>query len=145
MEQQNPSAKNPETGEGEAGAAAAIEKKILRAVEHRPDDRHCEYTFWCPGCKCGHAVWVEKANSLGARWTFNGDMERPTFEPSLLIRWEEWTPPVTAENFEVWKRQPWEQKRMAKVCHSFIRDGKIQFLGDCTHSLAGQTVPMEPF
>jgi hypothetical protein len=29
-------------------------------------------------------------------------------------------------------------------CHIFVRDGKIQFLNDCTHELAGKTVPMEP-
>ena len=28
------------------------------------------------------------------------------------------------------------------VCHHFIRDGKIQFLGDCTHALRGQTVDL---
>ena len=28
-------------------------------------------------------------------------------------------------------------------CHSFIREGKIQFLDDCTHHLKGQTVEME--
>lgn len=28
------------------------------------------------------------------------------------------------------------------VCHSFIKDGKIQFLGDCTHALANQTVDL---
>jgi hypothetical protein len=27
-------------------------------------------------------------------------------------------------------------------CHSFLVDGQIQFLGDCTHALAGQTVPL---
>ena len=32
-----------------------------------------------------------------------------------------------------------------KVCHSFIRDGRIQFLGDCTHHLAGQTVDLPDF
>jgi hypothetical protein len=26
------------------------------------------------------------------------------------------------------------------VCHSFVTDGRIQFLNDCTHPLAGQTV-----
>ena len=29
-------------------------------------------------------------------------------------------------------------------CHSFIRNGHWEFLGDCAHSLAGQTVPMVP-
>ncbi len=27
-------------------------------------------------------------------------------------------------------------------CHSFIEKGKIRFLPDCTHSLAGQTVDL---
>lgn len=29
-----------------------------------------------------------------------------------------------------------------EVCHSFVRAGKIEFLGDCTHALKGQTVPL---
>jgi hypothetical protein len=29
--------------------------------------------------------------------------------------------------------------RFGKVCHSFVTDGRIQFLGDCTHALANQT------
>lgn len=28
------------------------------------------------------------------------------------------------------------------VCHSFVRDGRIEFLSDCTHALAGQTVEL---
>ncbi|MHC8396108.1 hypothetical protein ACYZT8_21075 [Pseudomonas sp. LB3P93] len=28
------------------------------------------------------------------------------------------------------------------VCHSFVIDGCIQFLGDCTHELASQTVDL---
>ena len=31
---------------------------------------------------------------------------------------------------------------VCSVCHSFVTDGKIQFLGDCTHELAGQTVEL---
>lgn len=29
-----------------------------------------------------------------------------------------------------------------KICHSFIKDGMIQFLGDCTHELKGKTVKL---
>lgn len=29
-----------------------------------------------------------------------------------------------------------------KVCHSFVRNGKIEYLNDCTHELAGQTVEL---
>ena len=28
------------------------------------------------------------------------------------------------------------------VCHSFVRNGRIEFLGDCTHGLAGKTVDL---
>ena len=28
------------------------------------------------------------------------------------------------------------------ACHTFVTDGRIQFLGDCTHALAGQTVDL---
>jgi hypothetical protein len=34
--------------------------------------------------------------------------------------------------------------RYGHRCHSFITDGKIEFLSDCTHSLAGQTVELKP-
>jgi hypothetical protein len=30
------------------------------------------------------------------------------------------------------------------VCHSFVVEGTWQFLTDCTHRLAGVTVPLEP-
>ncbi len=104
-----------------------------------------DYVFWCPGCKHAHAIWTTSPNSLNAVWEFNGNMERPTFAPSLLIQSPEWTPPVTAENIEEWRKNPWPQTQVNKVCHSFIRDGHIEFLPDCTHELAGKTVPMKPF
>jgi hypothetical protein len=28
------------------------------------------------------------------------------------------------------------------VCHSFVTEGRIEFLSDSTHELAGQTVPI---
>jgi hypothetical protein len=27
-------------------------------------------------------------------------------------------------------------------CHSWVKNGEIQFLSDCDHALAGQTVPL---
>lgn len=73
---------------------------------------------------------------------FDGNMESPTFSPSLLIQIDRWTPPVTSENIEEWRLNPWDQKPVKHICHTFIRAGKIQFLADCTHRLAGQTVDM---
>lgn len=121
------------------------EKQILRKVSHKPGDGHADYMFICPGCKCGHGIWTTSVNGLGATWSFNGDMQRPTFSPSLLIRSHQWTPPVTALNYDEYKANPWPQTKVETVCHSFVRGGMIEFLGDCTHELRGQTVPLPPF
>lgn len=72
----------------------------------------------CPGCKHAHDVPTTGPKA----WGFNGDMEYPTLTPSVLNRWLE------------------ENGTARDVCHVFIRDGRIEFLGDCTHALAGQTV-----
>lgn len=99
--------------------------------------------FWCPGCDSAHVVWVGEGR--GPRWSFNGDGDRPTFTPSVLVRGETWTPPVNAENIDEWRRKPWPQTKVASVCHSFVTDGRIQFLGDSTHALAGKTVDLPDF
>lgn len=80
------------------------------------------YTIDCPGCGGFHVVHVAHSNP-GANWQFNGDTERPTFTPSLLVNRDFSHPGVPR-------------------CHSFVRDGRIQFLGDSTHELAGQTVDL---
>lgn len=80
--------------------------------------------IFCPACKHGH-MFASRGNpfSNGASWDFNGDLERPTFAPSMLIKYQ---------------LRPGEDY----VCHSFVREGRIEFLSDCTHALAGQTVEL---
>lgn len=95
------------------------------------------WMIFCPACKSGH--------QFDQRWTFNGDEQRPTFRASMLVRWTTAEPPVTPENLAEYQRAPWPQQKVEKVCHSFVTDGKIEFLADCTHALASQTVPLEPF
>lgn len=81
--------------------------------------------FDCPGCGFGHHVAIAPHTfGNGASWTFNGDMERPTFNPSVLSTIE------------------YVGGKPSKICHLFVRDGMLQFLSDCHHSLAGQTVEM---
>jgi hypothetical protein len=55
------------------------------------------------------------------------------------MRWYTMDPPAAPEN-----PNPGLQRRIDRICHCFIRDGQIQFLLDCTHALAGQTVPLPP-
>ncbi len=89
--------------------------------------RHLAVIF-CPACKHGHALAVDEPNGLGAKWTWNGSIDKPTFSPSLLVQ----------------AKDP-ETGRAVFICHSFIRDGMIEYLNDCTHEMAGKTVPLEPF
>jgi len=119
---------------------------VLHKTDHKPGDGHADYLFFCPGCECAHGVWTTNPNGMtGATWTFNDNMEKPTFNPSLLVRWDTWEPPVTPENMDEFHKNKWEQTRVSNVCHSYVRDGMIQFLPDCTHKLAGQTVPLSEF
>lgn len=55
-------------------------------------------------------------------WTWNGSVDKPTVKPSVLTRGGD-------ENGE-------------HVCHSFINDGRVQFLSDCSHEFAGQTLDL---
>lgn len=91
--------------------------------------------FWCPGCN--HAHRIQHGDGPRPRWGWNGNAEKPTFTPSVLVRWNE--PSDNPAEFDD------TSKDIQKVCHSFVRDGMIEFLGDCTHALAGQTVPLAQF
>lgn len=82
------------------------------------------HVFMCPGCHTGHGIIVN--NPPGPSWQFNGDVDRPTITPSILVNRDRVNP-------------------AAEVCHSFVNDGKIQFLSDCTHAMAGQTVELPDF
>jgi hypothetical protein len=111
----------------------ALSKK-LRSVE---GDR---LAYWCQGCEQVHHVRI--GEGAGPRWGYNGNPDAPTFTPSVLYEQDLWTPPVTPENIEQWRANPWPQVQKRHVCHTFITDGRVQFLGDCTHALAGQTVDL---
>lgn len=95
--------------------------------------------IWCPGCEAYHGVWTNKPNELtGAKWSFNGSFENPTFSPSILVRGT--VPPTDDEVRRILAGEAIEP--VPTVCHSFVREGHIEFLGDCTHPLKGQTVPL---
>lgn len=99
--------------------------------------------FHCPGCGHTHQVTTGPNG-----WTFNGDVERPTFSPSVLLRRGCHNPHHKANHPDTcwctYNAAHPESPAPFKcgVCHSFVRDGMIQFLGDCTHEFAGQTVPL---
>ena len=80
-------------------------------------DGNYGYHIFCVGCNCHHAV--------NQSWEFNGNFEKPTFRPSILCNGN-----VKLEG-------------TMQRCHSFVTDGMIEYLSDCTHALAGHVVELE--
>lgn len=102
---------------------------------HTTDDGRV--IFFCPGCKMYHGPVVDGSRG----WTWNGSLESPTFSPSILVRG---TVPITDdEHARIMAGETVEPKPL--VCHSYVREGKIEFLSDCTHELCGQTVDIPEF
>jgi hypothetical protein len=90
-----------------------------------PACREIELALGYTGIAGEHEVPFTGDTRPGAAgWHFNGDLERPTLSPSLNRTCEYGGDP----------------KKL--ICHSFVRNGQIQYLGDCTHRFAGQTVDL---
>ena len=81
---------------------------------------------WCPGCNEAHGIRVQGPAPV---WTFNGDMEKPTFAPSILC--------FTTYGEDGDMLRNGERRTL---CHYFIKEGMIEFCGDSPHALAGKTV-----
>lgn len=106
---------------------------ILRDAEDAGGGKYL--TFWCPGCAMAHQVKVVGSGS----WGWNGNVDKPTFTPSVLVQG---VAPMTDEQRAAYMRGEGLPTPQPFVCHSFVTDGQIRFLGDCTHALAGQTVDL---
>lgn len=87
--------------------------KVIRVLSN---DQEEIWEFKCPACGRIHQFWTKMDGKPW--WFFDGDVERPTVHPSIAVTMHD------------------------GFCHMFIRDGKIEFLRDCTHRLAGNTVEM---
>ena len=102
--------------------------------------------FWCAGCRQAHTIGVGPGG-----WTWNGDVEKPVFSPSILVTGRAFTAAGQAA-FDAWHAaglpKPAPAFEAADTrCHSFVgcngaQPGEIVYLSDCTHDLAGRTVPM---
>lgn len=66
-----------------------------------------------------HCVACGCGHGANSTWTFNGVYESPTFAPSFLATFGD-----------------------DRRCHTFIRNGKIEYLTDCTHEFAGKVIDM---
>lgn len=85
--------------------------------------------YECPACGVPHGLRIvpkdyKKVDPNEQVWTWNDDVDHPTFHPSVLVRFH------------------FGAKRTQRICHAWVKDGMITYLDDCTHSLKGQTVPI---
>ncbi len=71
--------------------------------------------FRCPACESCH-------NIVPGRWRWNGDVDSPTFSPSVRVTWG--------------------NTKSASCCHFFVTNGRVKFCADSTHALAGQEVDL---
>lgn len=76
--------------------------------------------FECPGCDL--AQGISHGAGGGPRSGWKGNLDALTFTPSVPVRYTLPDGP--------------------RVCHSFVSEGRIQFLEDCTHHLARKTVDL---
>ena len=106
-----------------------VKLSVLQKVMNQQNEL-LGYWFICPGCKAAsmggaHYIPVNpNKNSLGAGWNFDGNEEKPTFTPSVL------------------GKAKYGDDQKEQRCHLFVKVGQIQYLSDCDHEFAGQTVPM---
>ena len=88
----------------------------LRVIE---GDGRTLYCFYCPGCRREHPYTVRQDGGHPG-WTFDGNLESPTFTPSLRCL----------------------DGKGGTECHLFLTAGKIIYCGDSPHALAGQTIDL---
>lgn len=79
--------------------------------------------LYMPGLPCPvqiNVVCRREDKGSGTCWIWNGDVFNPTFSPSILTQ------------------LPWKGKEIRN--HVFVRNGKIQYLSDCSHKYAGKAM-----
>lgn len=89
--------------------------KVERQASH--DERQIFHSFHCPACNRRHRVCTARTLE-GDVHTFNGSLDRPTIWPAIL------------------------DVEDTAICHSYVTDGRIRFLTDCTHELAGKDLEL---
>jgi hypothetical protein len=95
--------------------------------------------FWCEGCRTHHGPRVQAGSTPGPVWDWNWDRERPTIQPSILVQGTE---SPTDEDLARMRAGETVEPRPLR-CHSFLTDGRLQYLGDCSHALAGTIVDLK--
>lgn len=84
------------------------------------------YAHWCPACARLHTFTLRGPFVPPPSWSFNYNVEHPTFEPSMDI-----SHPARAD-----------MGIPAYRCHYFLRGGFLIYDTTSTHALSGQAVEL---
>ncbi len=109
---------------------------------YQPRKGHLAY--WCPGCEALHILPIRGEVNADHTWNVSTDKEIPTFDPSIDVKIGHYTgrllqpPHCDTCNDAINGRY----KSECLHCHSWVRNGRIEFLNDCTHDLANKTVDL---
>lgn len=71
------------------------------------------YSFYCPACKTLHSFNTYGDSPL---WWFDGNLEKPSFSPSLRM--------------------------LPSGCHLYVTGGQIIYCNDCPHEFKNKTIDM---
>jgi len=63
-------------------------------------------------------IMIGDTRKSTGNWTWNGDIDNPTIKPSI------------------------KTEDGVNLCHTFVNNGKVQFLNDCTHEHKGKTLDL---
>jgi hypothetical protein len=91
------------------------------------------YAHWCPACEGVHCIQTDAES--GPRWTFDGNVDKPTFGPSVRITYNGPDADTRSDRRDG-ARAP------SRCCHYFLIAGELRFCGDCSHELSGKTIPL---
>lgn len=91
------------------------------------------YAHWCPACG--------ELHPLPDSWKFDGNLESPTFTPSFKHTGKQAIVDARGEWTGEWRCDA-EGKALDGVCHYVLTAGVLNFCGDCTHEMAGKSVPL---
>ncbi len=113
--------------EPEAPTSPTCRKLVRR--EFKSDSKpFVAFFVYCPACVRAHRFITENGADPREVWHFDGNLEYPTFSPSLQV-----------------ESGPLKPGGRDEICHSYLTCGVWDFRPDSTHAMAGQKVPMIAF
>lgn len=103
------------------------------------------FVVFCPACNTTHAFPRDNHS-------FNESEQKPTLYPGLRLATKYTAPPESkpadmepgdyAKAVKAHGERHDEADPTQTICHLIVNNGEIQYLGDCTHKMVGQTIDL---